>query len=121
MFIISEPKYSGLRQGIGYLKLECKKEDVNELTNRVEDIFGVKLKGNKAPHISIVRDEPIPFIKYWYKYKEPIGVKLIDDSIYTDGRFYWVDVTCHYVDLIRSELGLNRKPNIPLHLTLGYK
>lgn len=121
MFIISEPKYSGLRQGRGYLKLECKKEDIQGLITKVEETFNVKLKGNRTPHVSVVRDEPIPFIKYWYRHKEPVGIKLIDDSVFTDGRFYWVDVTCHYVDLIRSELGLSRKPIIPLHLTLGGK
>jgi hypothetical protein len=118
MYIIGELKYSSLRKGIGYLKLQYNREDITSLIQRAEKTFNVKLKGDDV-HVSIVRDEPIPFKKYWNKHKEPIGIQIFCDEIFNDGRFYWVDVSCHYIDLIREELGLKRKTELPLHLTLG--
>lgn len=118
MYIIGELKYSSLKQGIGYLKLQYNKSDITSLLKKAEDKFKVNLKGDNI-HVSIIRDELIPFKKYWYKHKEPIGIKVMDDEIFTDGRFYWVDVSCHYISLIREELGLKRKTELPLHLTIG--
>lgn len=118
MYIIGELKYSSLKQGIGYLKLQYNKNDIILLLEKAEKKFKVNLKGDNV-HVSIIRDEPIPFKKYWFKHKEPIGINIIDDQIFTDGRFYWVDVSSHYIGLIREELGLKRKTEIPLHLTIG--
>lgn len=118
MHIVGELQYSSLRKGIGYLKLLCAKTTVLDLLKKVEQEFGIRLAGDNV-HMSIVRDEAIPFTKYWNRHKEPVGISLIDDNISTDGRFFWVDVKSGYVELIRTELGLSSKPNVPLHLTLG--
>lgn len=121
MEILGNLHYGRLNGGVGYLKLDCNNTPlISELFNKAETEFNVKLKRGNS-HISIVRDEAIPFTSYWRKHKYPIGVKIIDDTIYTDGRFYWVDVVCHYVGIIREELGLRRNTDLPLHLTLGHK
>lgn len=71
-------------------------------------------------HISVVRDEEPRdrdfweiytghTVKFWYK-PEPE----------TDGSYYWLDVECPALSIIREELGLHPRPEYPFHITIGH-
>ena len=44
-----------------------------------------------------------------------------ENIIKDNGEFYWLDVRCDFLYQIRMELGLNKNPEYPFHLTIGNK
>ena len=74
-------------------------------------------------HITVVRDEEPPdHAKHlWERYA---GLRVEYEyvgPVESDGNYFWLPVQCPQLLDIRTELGLNRDPIYPLHLSVGHK
>jgi len=73
-------------------------------------------------HISVIRDEePIDGLKpLWEKYSgQTIEFAYDMQAAEGDDTYVWLPVVCEAALDIRVELGLQREPYFPLHLTIG--
>jgi len=71
-------------------------------------------------HVTVVRNEEPLQKEVWERYN---GKQVNFDyghQIFTDGKYYWVNVVCEKLLDIRVELGLSRDPEFPLHLSIGH-
>ena len=80
-----------------------------------------------APHISVIRKEPIPNLDLWEKYA---GCDLefeYDNYIYVGENYLWLNVFSEELEKIRLELGLTKTSEITrspdcrhkFHITVG--
>jgi hypothetical protein len=83
--------------------------------------YGVKTLQRPAwdAHISVVSNEIPPNKENWMKYNDmeiefEYFPEMKDNQIY-----FWFPVVCDFALDIRQELGLERNPIYPLHLTVG--
>ena len=82
---------------------------------------GQIMPGAWKAHISVVRGENIPN----QEILEEINGKSVDfqydHNIQWNGQHAYLSVECEEALDIREKLGLNRRPLLPLHLTVGVK
>lgn len=83
--------------------------------------FNCKLinKPSWAEHITVVRNEKPLYKAAWSFYNKMVVEFEYDSEIKTNGDFCWLDVYCDFLYQIRVELGLERNPEYPFHLTIG--
>ena len=72
-----------------------------------------------AEHITVIRDEPPPDPSHWEKYAGNDIVFYYMPVIESDGIHFWLPVQCEEAIAIRTEMGLPRDPEFPLHMTFG--
>jgi hypothetical protein len=74
-----------------------------------------------AEHITVVRnEEPADsFKQFWHRYDGAEIVFSYCGDMESDGLYCWLPVECPKLLDIREELGLERNPLYPLHLTIG--
>lgn len=81
---------------------------------------GIKLaKPAWGAHISVIRGEKPPTEELWEKYQGKSISFLYSPIIYTDKKYWWLDVEAPFLLDIRQECGLKREPEFALHLTVG--
>lgn len=86
----------------------------------IEKRTGIKLmKPAWGAHISIVRGEEPINIDLWGKYQGKELEFSYGEFIKTNGSHWWLRIVCDQMNDIREELGLPRKHQIGLHLTIG--
>jgi hypothetical protein len=74
-----------------------------------------------GPHITWVNKEEPHNKGNWEAYQNiPIKFEL-KPEIKTNGTYYWLDIECNDLKLMRRALGLKPEPKIPFHLTIGKK
>lgn len=73
-------------------------------------------------HVSLIRNErPTKNDFLWGVYNGHSMAFFYDPEVKTNGEYYWLDVYCPGVRLMRKELGLPEEPEFPLHLTIGHE
>lgn len=108
-----------IKRNTGWLKIKV----INDIGNILFD----NLKSNISSivkqdfHITVVRGENIINFKHWGKYENCLITFDIDDNIKNNKEYYWVDVKCPFLHLVRKELDLSYDPKYPFHLTIGKK
>jgi hypothetical protein len=70
-------------------------------------------------HISIVRGEYIPNIKLWGLDANKIVEFEYQGGVLDNGEYYWMKVSCPYLEDLREKYGLSRQPRFGFHLTVG--
>lgn len=78
-------------------------------------------KSSWAEHITVIRDEEPSEDKkgLWKKYDGMDVLFQYNPEVRGDGLYFWLDVESPFLLDIRSEIGLSRNPEYPLHLTIG--
>jgi len=73
-------------------------------------------------HITVIRDEePLDnFKSLWEKYEGQSVEFLYHTEPQSNGEYWWLNVECEFLLMIRTELGLKREPHYPLHLSIGH-
>ena len=72
-------------------------------------------------HITVIRNEEPLHKEYWEKYSGKTVEFEYETSPLTDGNYWWVTVFCEELLDLRTELGLPREPEFPLHLSIGHQ
>ena len=72
-------------------------------------------------HITVIRNEEPLHKEYWEKYSGKMVEFEYETSPLTDGNYWWVTVFCEELLDLRTELGLPRDPELPLHLSIGHQ
>ena len=70
-------------------------------------------------HISIIRGERIPNFKLWRLDENKIVEFEYEPGVKDNGEYYWLKVTCPYLEDLREKYGLSRHPQFGYHLTIG--
>ncbi len=70
-------------------------------------------------HVSIIRGEKIPKHELWGLDANKIIEFEYDYGVKDNKEYYWLNVKCPYLNLLREEYGLSREPRYGLHLTIG--
>ncbi|MEI2420708.1 hypothetical protein V6O07_10580, partial [Arthrospira platensis SPKY2] len=74
----------------------------------------------KQFHISVVRGEPILNKRKWFCYNNDlIRFNIKENIIYNNDKYYWIDIQCPFLHLVRQELDLSYNPKYPFHLTIA--
>ena len=85
--------------------------------------YGVKLQKPKhGAHITCIREEQIADEVYdtkWTKYQDKAIIFEYSNKIETNGEHFWLPIICEELYDIREEMGLVRKSEFGLHLTIG--
>ena len=84
-------------------------------------------RGKFAPHISVIRKEPIPNLDLWGKHEGALIAFEYEPHVYNDEMYYWLRCYSPALIAIRRELGLDdlselaRPPDLAdcFHTTLG--
>ena len=71
-------------------------------------------------HITVIRDEEPPNKQFWEKYNGQEVEFAVIPKLGTNGDYYWFPVECNMALDLRVELGLDRNPAIPLHVSIGH-
>lgn len=88
--------------------------------NFFEDLYNVNSNIIKQEyHITVVRGESIPNMKVWNRYNNCLINFEIDKEIKSNGIYYWIDIQCPFLYIVRQELDLNLQPKYPFHLTIA--
>ena len=97
--------------------------DLKTIQEQLEGLrkAGVNISGSAwGPHISIVRGEKVN-PGTWVTF--PDADKLINFELGTlrhnKNGYYWYDLECRELELLRIQLGLSPRPTPPFHLTIG--
>lgn len=114
--------------------LVVKLEDNNDLGKYIRQLFYLStfkcyklLRPAWKEHITVVRNlingktNEIPTnLNAWEKYKDNKIEFEIENKIENNGDYYWLPIKCEKLLDIREELGLERNPYYPLHLSIGH-
>jgi hypothetical protein len=73
-----------------------------------------------ALHITVVRDEKPSRPWLWGLYSGRKVEVEYEPLVRSGETYYWLDVTCPVLLDVREELGLERHPLYPLHLSIGH-
>ena len=57
----------------------------------------------------------------WEKYDGQTVKFSYNPIVENDDKYFWLNVECDFLFEIRLELGLERDPEFPFHLTIGNK
>ena len=102
------------------LTLEVNQEFSNYYRALIPKYYKVK-KPRWPAHVTVVRPEleNPPRIRYWGDYEGKSIEFLYDPYIQCDKGFYWLNIWCKQLEVIRAELGLENVSKYPL-LPAGY-
>jgi hypothetical protein len=98
-----------------------------DLNFKVEKEWIVKAKTKVTgsawgSHVSVVKNEIPPNIKYWKAYQnKKIYFEYDPQYLNSNKKHWWIKVFSKELDDIREELGLPIEPNSPLHITIGFQ
>jgi len=70
-------------------------------------------------HISVMRGERLPKPEIWRLDEGKIIEFNYEPGVIDNGEYYWLRVTCPYLQDLREKYGLPRDPRFGLHLTIG--
>jgi hypothetical protein len=70
-------------------------------------------------HVSIIRGEYIPNNKLWKLDENKIIEFEYEGGVESNDEYYWLKVSCPYLNDLREKYGLSREPRYGLHLTIG--
>lgn len=70
-------------------------------------------------HVSIIRGEKIPNYNLWKLDENKIIDFDYEGGVQDNGEYYWLKVTCPYLEDLRKKYGLSREPRFGFHLTIG--
>jgi len=70
-------------------------------------------------HISVVRNEEPPNDDLWGSLDGRVVEFRYDNEVCSDGLYFWLNVECDELLDLRQQMGLSRRPEYPLHITLG--
>jgi hypothetical protein len=70
-------------------------------------------------HISFIRSEYIPNNKLWKMDENKIIEFEYEGGVENNDEYYWLKVSCLYLNDLREKYGLSREPRYGLHLTIG--
>lgn len=74
----------------------------------------------KEFHISVVRGESILNKRKWFCYNNHlINFKLKENILHKNDNYYWINIECPFLYLVRQELDLSYIPKYPFHLTIA--
>lgn len=117
------PKLLGENPSKWWVVLDCHK-DIGVYYRHLHWLANHRCRQIQRPawdvHITVVRDEEPPCKEFWEAYASEEVTFDYDPTIRTDGAYYWLEVVCPRLLDLRSELGLSREPEIPLHLSIGH-
>lgn len=89
----------------------------------LKKLYGIKLQTPKhGAHITCIREEQIEDDVYdtlWTKYQDKTILFEYSNEIVTNGEHFWLPVISEELFDIREEMGLVRKGEFGLHLTIG--
>lgn len=63
-----------------------------------------------SAHISVVRHEDVPNKEFWNKYEGQEIEFEYDPNVVSDEKYFWLNVQCEQLKIIRVELGLTAYP-----------
>lgn len=72
-------------------------------------------------HITVIRNEEPTNKEVWEKYAGKRVEFEYESLLQTDGSYWWLSVVCEELLEMRTELGLPRDPQFPLHLSVGHQ
>ena len=72
-------------------------------------------------HITVIRNEEPINKEVWEKYAGKQVEFEYESSLQTDGNYWWLNVVSEELLAARTELGLPRDPQFPLHLSVGHQ
>jgi hypothetical protein len=72
-------------------------------------------------HITVIRNEEPTNKEVWEKYAGKQVEFVYESSLQTDGNYWWLTVVSEELLDVRTELGLPRDPQFPLHLSVGHQ
>lgn len=70
-------------------------------------------------HISIIRGEVIPNQHLWRLDENKIIEFEYYPGVQDNGEYYWLKVSCLYLEDLRFKYGLSKNPKYGFHLTIG--
>src|SRR5437870_3024462 len=68
-------------------------------------------------HISVIRGEKVPNFDLWRLDENKLIEFDYDAGIKDNGEYYWLKVSCPYLEEIRKKYGLYPSPQFGFHLT----
>lgn len=73
-----------------------------------------------GPHVTWVKGEEPPNDLLWDWYEnEEVSLEVTSELIRGSRGYWWVNVECQLLNQYRHELGLNPRPRVPFHITIG--
>lgn len=118
------PKLLGNKSEKWWLVLDCDSNIVNYFRHLYRlSHYNTReiVKPAWDSHITIIRNEEPPHKEFWDKYAG-LSVEFdYEHSPKTDGNYWWLSVISDQLLDIRTELGLVRDPEFPLHLSVGHQ
>jgi hypothetical protein len=89
----------------------------------IEKLYKIKLQKPKhGAHITCIREEQIKdevYDELWTKNQNKTIIFEYSNKIETNGEHFWLPIICEEIFDIREEMGLVRKGEFSLHLTIG--
>lgn len=70
-------------------------------------------------HISVMRGERLPKQELWKLDEGKMVEFTYEGGVIDNDEYYWLKVTCPYLEDLREKYGLPRSPRFGLHLTIG--
>ncbi len=70
-------------------------------------------------HVSIIRGERVPKQELWGLDANKIIEFEYDYGVKDNREYYWLNVKCPTLNILREKYGLSREPRYGLHLTIG--
>ena len=105
-----------------WLVVDCDKE-IGKYYRNLYYLLHHKCRELQRPawesHISVIRNEEPPKKDLWGKYNGLNITYQYNPVIRNNGIYFWLDVECNQLLDIREEIGLDREPYFPLHLTVA--
>ena len=89
-----------------------------DLTPHLAYVKPEVVRPNWGPHITFIRREQTNS-RLWGKGEGQEIEFTFNPDLKTNGRHWWLQVTCPKLLEIRQALGLNPNPRVPLHMTVG--
>lgn len=70
-------------------------------------------------HVSVIRNERIPNIQQWRTDEGKIIDFDYEGGVIDNREYFWLKVSCPYLEHLREHMGLSRQPRFGFHLTIG--
>mgnify|MGYP001027607501 CR=1 FL=1 len=103
--------------------MECPKDILDYYWHWIYKEKQIKLhKPRFGSHISIIRGNELIMNKTqfpWRKYHEKEITFSYSPFLQTNGDYWWLPVTCSFLEELRNELGLSDQVPFGFHLTIG--
>lgn len=126
MFTSTGTLVSSIEQGNFKLIVEVDPEISNYYRSLIPEYYRVN-RQRYAPHISVIRDEPILYLEKWESLQRKVVTFWYHDVIHNDETYFWLEANSWELQDIRVKLGLTSTSRITrspdgrhaFHITLG--